>query len=106
MVAFIRQLLAGRIKRECTLARFSEAFALRGYEPCDDDTFEDSYTKIVVYVDAAGVPTHAARQTLDGKWTSKLGRFVDIQHESPADLGGFAGKAYGEIGLIMKRLTP
>lgn len=93
------------VERECTLDRFREAFELQGYEPCDEAHFEAGYTKIAVYVNTAGVPTHAARQTTDGRWTSKLGRFVDIQHEAPGDLGGFAGSAYGEVGLIMKRRT-
>jgi hypothetical protein len=43
------------VERECTLDRFRETFELHGYEPCDDADFEAGYTKIVVYVNAAGV---------------------------------------------------
>jgi hypothetical protein len=44
--------------------------------------------------------THAARQLLNGKWTSKLGRSVDIEHDTPDDL---AGGVYGEVQQYMRR---
>ena len=44
--------------------------------------------------------THAARQLPTGKWTSKLGKGKDIEHDTPEDV---AGGLYGELQEIMKR---
>ena len=46
-----------------------------------------------------GEPTHAARQLPNGKWTSKLGRWEDIEH----DLEGLTGEMYGSVQQILKR---
>jgi hypothetical protein len=48
-----------------------------------------------------GEPTHAARQLPNGKWTSKLGRWQDIEYE----LDGLVGKMYGTVTVnqILKR---
>jgi len=35
-----------------------------------------------------------------GKWTSKLGRLEDIEHDTPDDV---AGGVYGEVAGFMKR---
>jgi hypothetical protein len=44
--------------------------------------------------------THAARQLPTGKWTSKLGKGEDIEHDTPEDV---AGGVYGDVMQIMKR---
>ena len=75
------------------------AFRSLGYEPCVDESPEAGFEKVALYASGAFY-THAARQLPSGKWTSKLGRLEDIEHESPNDLGG---GAYGEIGRFMKR---
>ncbi len=87
------------VPRECTLARFQEAFALLGYRISADAGLENGVEKLVVYVNAAGLPTHAARQVAGGRWASKLGGFVDIEHDSPEDVGPL----YGSVALIMER---
>ena len=43
---------------------------------------------------------HAARQLSDGRWTSKLGELVDIEHPDLADV---AGGIYGQPNLYMER---
>jgi len=45
------------------------------------------------------VPTHAARQLENGRWTSKLGELEDIEH----DLHHLASGAYGAVVQILKR---
>ena len=40
------------------------------------------------------------RQLPDGRWTSKLGKAEDIEHESPDDV---AGRIYGEVDEFLKR---
>ncbi len=47
--------------------------------------------------------THAVRQLANGKWTSKLGKAEDIEHDSPDDI---AGGLYGEVVQFMRRVRP
>ncbi len=85
-----------------TLDAFIRAFGTLGYQPCAEASFELRYEKIALYVDVNGAPTHAARQCHNGRWTSKLGDEVDIEHEFDA-LAGHDQKEYGQIAQIMKR---
>jgi hypothetical protein len=75
------------------------AFQALGYEPCEGDQWEPGFEKVALYGDGLYY-THAARQLADGKWTSKLGKAEDIEHDSPDDV---AAGLYGEIVQIMKR---
>jgi hypothetical protein len=45
---------------------------------------------------------HVARQLPSGKWTSKIGRWEDIEH----DLLALEGERYGEVAQIMQRGVP
>jgi len=76
------------------------AFAELGYIDCQtDDSMETSVEKVALYGTGAFY-THAARQLQSGKWTSKLGRDVDIEHDTPDVV---AGGVYGEVVQILKR---
>lgn len=66
------------IPREYTLASYQLAFRRQGYRPCGSGDVEEGYEKIAIFADDAGVPKHAARQTEDGRWTSKLGQGPDM----------------------------
>lgn len=81
---------------------FIDAFMAEGYEVCGQDTTsEDSYSKIALFVkDGTTECIHAARQTSDGTWTSKMGEYNDISHGSPQSL---EGKHYGQLYCVMKR---
>lgn len=92
--------LADSEGRQCTLRAFERAFALEGYERCQSAEAEERYEKVVIYTDSLGAPKHAARQLDDGRWVSKLGRDVDIFHETPEAL---EGHDYGRPALYMKR---
>jgi hypothetical protein len=81
-------------------AAFIAAFSDLGYEVCADESFEPGYEKIAIYVDINDTPTHAARQTEDGAWTSKIGGAEDIRHKSPSCL---EGKIYGRVSVYMRR---
>ncbi len=68
------------------------------------------FEKIAIYVDTDGVPTHAARQLPDGSWTSKLGDWEDIQHQTLEALETGNDKAhqelgYGKVAKIMRRAS-
>jgi hypothetical protein len=76
------------------------AFRSLGYEDCGaDESLEPGFEKVALYGGTAFY-THAALQTLNGKWSSKLGKAEDIEHDSPDDV---AGGVYGEVVQILKR---
>ncbi len=76
----------------------AQAFEALGYIPCDDDRLEPGFEKVALYA-TSSYYTHAAHQLPDGRWTSKLGRSEDIEHETPNDL---AGGVYGDVVQFMK----
>jgi hypothetical protein len=76
-----------------------EAFGSLGYEPCAVADFETGVEKVALYGSSLFY-THAARQLPNGKWTSKLGRDVDIEHDTPDDV---AGGLYGEVIQFLQR---
>ena len=86
-----------------TLESFILAYQKIGYIPCFNDNLERDFQKVAIFVGNNGVPTHAARQLSNGKWTSKLGKSVDIEHE----LEGVVGQepSYGSVAQILKRPT-
>lgn len=91
-------------KDDAGLGALERAFRDLGYEDCGlDDQPEPGFTKVALYAESAFVYTHAARQLPSGKWTSKLGEGIDIEHDTPAAV---AGGVYGEVMQIMKRPSP
>lgn len=87
------------VLNEESLEAYIQAYQTLGYKPCYDDELEPGYQKIAIYIESSGIPTHAARQLPNGKWTSKLGWLEDIEHE----LDGLIGSRYGVVGKILKR---
>ncbi len=83
---------------EETLPAFAAAFATLGYAPCSREGPEPGFEKVALFA-RDGVPTHAARQLRDGRWTSKLGLREDIEH----DLHAVSGELYGTVVLVLKR---
>jgi hypothetical protein len=91
------------IPREETVAAFVSAYALQGYTQCIDGALEPGFEKIAIYGLTVGsdlVPTHAARQLADGRWTSKLGNCEDIEHDT---LEGLNGPRYGAPVCYLRR---
>lgn len=87
------------IPRKNTVDTFIVAYKTLGFEACLHGNLEKSFEKIAIYVDSSGKPTHAARQLLNGEWTSKLGNIEDIEHS----LEGLEGSAYGKVAAFLKR---
>jgi hypothetical protein len=87
------------VPSEVTLDTFAALFEMLGYIPGGDDALESGTEKVALFADAAGIPTHAARQLASGRWTSKLGEAEDIEHE----LRALEGEIYGTVALILKR---
>ena len=88
------------IPREETFDAFLAAFSALGFEPCSSEALEDGIEKIAVYLNANGLPTHMARQLTSGRWTSKLGKSVDIEH---AFEGLDGSNLYGSVACLLKR---
>lgn len=87
------------VPSEETISAFETAYQTIGYEVCADGTLEAGIEKVAIYADRSGAPKHAARQLDDGRWTSKLGRSVDISHT----LEGLESAAYGRAVRFMAR---
>ena len=83
-------------------------FEQQGFEGCETDALELGTEKIALFADD-GIFTHVARQLPNGRWTSKLGNDVDIEHDledlirrrSPSP-----SYRYGEIVGFMRRPRP
>ena len=90
---------------EETLASFRTVFEGMGYVECETDELEAGFEKIAIFVDDDEIPTHAARQLQHGTWTSKLGDWEDIEHDSLSALenASLMTSLYGKVGLIMRR---
>jgi hypothetical protein len=83
---------------EETLDAFVAAFATLGYGPYSGEEFEPGFERVALFA-RGGVPTHAARQLPNGRWTSKLGFREDIEH----DLHAVSGEIYGTVVKLLKR---
>lgn len=83
---------------EETINSFQLMFRSLGYTECLTDDVEHGYEKIVLYA-LNGIPTHAARQDVDGKWLSKIGQYIDIRHT----LRGLEGPRYGQVVKYFKK---
>lgn len=77
-------------------------FKFYGYSECESSVFEEGFMKVALYGKEEKW-THAARQTPNGMWASKMGVYEDIEHNSPLDLEGIG---YGSIYQYMKRENP
>jgi hypothetical protein len=87
------------IPSEETLDAFVAAFATLGFSPSNDGALESGFEKVALYA-LAGRPTHMARQLASGKWTSKLGRDIDIEHETPIEV---ESPLYGTVARFLRR---
>jgi hypothetical protein len=88
------------VPRTATVLAFLLAYSTLGYARCEDGSLEQGFEKIALYVGVDEIPTHAARQLPDGRWTSKLGGFEDITHTSVECLHG---DSYGRVSVYLKR---
>jgi len=87
-------------KREYSLEAYIDIYKSIGYELCNSHNLEEDYEKVAIYTDSNSNPTHAAKQLESGTWTSKLGPYKDIQHQT---LEALEGTDYGHSAVILKR---
>lgn len=65
---------------DCGIEDLVGAFTSLGFVTCADGSLEPGFETIVLF-EAGAFYTHAARQLTNGKWSSKLGRCEDIEHD-------------------------
>lgn len=83
-----------------TLDGWKKLFSIHGYQESRSSDFDRKFEKIAIFIGFDGCPSHVARQTETGAWTSKLGKSFDIEHWT---LEALEGEEYGKIGVIMQR---
>jgi hypothetical protein len=96
------------IRNDVTVASFIEMFGKEGdYEEWSPENgdLEDGYEKVAIYVDKHGTPTHAARQLVDGTWTSKIGQNKDVIHATLDvwESTHHVESAYGKVAKFLRR---
>jgi len=82
-----------------TVDALVQAFKSIGFAVCENAVADSSSEKIAIYGDGQEY-THAARQLPNGKWTSKLGKGEDIEHDN---LEALEGSIYGSVVCVMQR---
>lgn len=82
-------------------ATYVRLFEMNGYEVAADESVEDGYKKIALYI-LDGNFQHAARQLSATKWTSKIGKHEDIRHELRA-LERDGPHGYGVAIIFMRK---
>ena len=85
------------IPPEPTVDAFVRGFRELGYEPVRDGEHDPSIEKLAIYV-KDGEVTHMARQLANGRWTSKIGKNVDIEHPLDALENGDYGSVHSFLG--------
>jgi len=91
------------VTRAETIPAFLEAYQTLGFRLCTDGALETGIEKVAIYgrgQAGAEVPTHASLQLKSGQWTSKIGPFEDIHHET---LNGVSGPIYGHVIRYLAR---
>ncbi|NEQ32317.1 MAG: hypothetical protein F6K04_15160 [Leptolyngbya sp. SIO4C5] len=88
------------VPREESRQAFIEMYFSLGYEFCDNPELEQGIEKVAIYVDSEGKPTHAARQSEDGYWESKIIDAEDIRH---TNLECLQGEMFGSVWRILRR---
>jgi hypothetical protein len=92
------------VPRAVTVESFVAAYAALGYQLCYEGSLAARLEKIAIFgkenQSGSVVPTHAALQLESGEWTSKLGPFEDIRHDTVDRVNG---PVYGKLVCYMSR---
>ena len=83
------------------LVTYVKLFESEGFRVTENELVESGYTKIAIYAKDDEF-RHVARQTADGKWSSKLGKQEDVTHELRA-LESDSKFGYGTATIFMKK---
>jgi len=89
------------IERNETILDFITAFRTLGYETCESHDLEIGYEKVAIFAIGDRVK-HMGRQLSSGAWTSKLGPWWDVGHDSVDEI---EAPHYGRRVQILKRTS-
>jgi hypothetical protein len=87
---------------DADLPEYLEVFGSLGFVECADATLEPGVEKIAIYAEGQRFD-HVAYQRSDGEWSSKMGPYNDIRHESTDVLIGARPGGYPAVALYMAR---
>ena len=87
------------VPRLLTVNAYQTFFEKRGFRITQSEDLETGIEKVALFADANCEFKHVARQLPNGKWTSKLGKDLDIEHY----LRDLEGPFYGSVVLILGR---
>lgn len=88
------------VPQDDSLESWVMAFALHGYRVSQSAELEPGVEKVAIYARPEGTPEHVARQKSSGRWTSKVGRGEDIEHDN---LEGLEGDFFGTVVRILEK---
>lgn len=90
--------------RDYSIKTLIRVFESLGYAACDGHEPEPGVQKVAIYAIGSETWEHAAIQTQDGKWSSKIGENIDIAHDTLDGLyGGLPGSEYGKVICVLKK---
>jgi len=76
------------------MAGLDATYLAQGWTRAKDCKPRKGFRKVAIYCDAAGFPTHAAKQLIGDWWESKLGQWERVVHKGT---GALEGTAYGKV---------
>jgi hypothetical protein len=88
------------ISRNNNPQAIARIFEIHGYQHCDSPDVESGFEKVALYEHPVYGIEHVTRQLETGRWTSKIGEWEDIEHETAKSLEGIE---YGLVAAFMKR---
>ena len=91
-----------QVAQNPTVRGLENLFKWLGFKKCHGPRLEAGYEKVALY-GSMNLWTHAALQTPNGRWRSKLGEKQLIEHQTPP---GVSGEQYGRPYLYMRRRIP
>ena len=89
------------IRADDSVAAWVQLFELNQFRECANSDLEEGIEKIAIYAGTDGETSHCARQLSSGRWTSKLNKLQDIQHDSLTDL--LSPPEYAAVVKFMSR---
>ncbi len=85
---------------DVSITTYINYFTNLGFSITNDKNFEEGVKKIAIYKNEQDEFKHVARLMSNGKWTSKIGDWEDIEHDT---LEVLADRSYGKPCLIMEK---
>jgi hypothetical protein len=72
-----------------------------GFSRCENDELEPGFEKVALFEGDDTEYAHVSKQLPNGRWSSKLGAWEDIEHRLEALVG--PAPAYGTLHCFMRR---